>query len=907
MRSFPRRLLCTFVIVGLPVLILAGAWRLGGVSALEDDLLYYFPVRAFIGQALRDGQRPLWNPYVGLGTSVAADPQSGLWYPFTLLFVLLPPFVAYSVTICVHFALAGGGLYRYLRAVRVDSMPALLGALAFEFCGFLVGHRAHLTILQAAAWLGWMLFAWQRLADTGKARYYLLAVIVLGMQMLVQHIQVTVIGGALVTAYVLAVLAPSRPWLLAWFALGAVNGGLIGAVQLAPTFAAYAQSTRSSPAWYLFVENSYCPASLFLWLFPFVFGARTPNLYPQRWWGLSHWCEQATYASVAVLLLAFAGLALWRRSRLVRFWSLAGAVSLVLALGRFTPVSRILFHVPVLNTLRVPARWTLGLELALVVLAAIALDALRRAEDVREPVRRWLRIAWTRLLPASAGVMIAAMLVARYVISRRLDPTLAGHIAEAVRLTNPAIWLPLLMMALTAAILQVVSRRPERRSLAVLLAVVIMDLAGVAAFVDVDLRTYSCPRDLIDPPLARAIHERDPEGRGRLWVPRLLADYDRQADLLWPQTNTLARIPALHNYGPLWPHDMRLLMQFMPWGASQNALSLLCNHRLLGALGVRWLAVRSPEELELIAAAGTIEPTARLTPATQPARRMPLRYRDFRLPVSVASPGIYAVELRVWPEPGDRDRWYLWLEDLDGTPLTQTAWFEPADQAAGPRRIRQHFFCRRAAANAWLRAYAEPRANVSLSDVSFGRVGDLPGRPIDGRPYPRAGALPNGVLLYEVPRWRPRFYWARHVTPAAGKLEAVEKLLFEPEAVGLPDGVVVDARDLPSAWPSDGPRTLRLCRQGLCELELDVSTTDGGLLVWNQSFDAGWQALLDGRPVSIVRANAVISSVWVPPGRHRLSMSYWPTGLTTGIIGSLAALPLLAAGLVLLNWRRGGS
>ncbi|HSW44013.1 MAG TPA: hypothetical protein VLM89_00390, partial [Phycisphaerae bacterium] len=106
------------LLIALPALILAGAWRLGGVSALEDDLIYYQPVRQYIGERLRAGELALWNPWVAMGTSVAADPQAGLWYPPTHLFAFLPPNWAYPVTLVLHFALAGGGMYRFLRAAR---------------------------------------------------------------------------------------------------------------------------------------------------------------------------------------------------------------------------------------------------------------------------------------------------------------------------------------------------------------------------------------------------------------------------------------------------------------------------------------------------------------------------------------------------------------------------------------------------------------------------------------------------------------------------------------------------------------------------------------------------------------------------------------------------------------------
>ena len=63
-----RRLLVTSLIILLPIILLAGAWRLGGVSAMGDDLVYYFPIRQYIGQQIRQGALPLWNPLIAMGT-----------------------------------------------------------------------------------------------------------------------------------------------------------------------------------------------------------------------------------------------------------------------------------------------------------------------------------------------------------------------------------------------------------------------------------------------------------------------------------------------------------------------------------------------------------------------------------------------------------------------------------------------------------------------------------------------------------------------------------------------------------------------------------------------------------------------------------------------------------------------
>src|SRR5689334_17820728 len=53
-----RKALTLTVLFLLPTIIFAGVWRLGGVSALEDDLIYYLPIRQYIGERIRVGEFP---------------------------------------------------------------------------------------------------------------------------------------------------------------------------------------------------------------------------------------------------------------------------------------------------------------------------------------------------------------------------------------------------------------------------------------------------------------------------------------------------------------------------------------------------------------------------------------------------------------------------------------------------------------------------------------------------------------------------------------------------------------------------------------------------------------------------------------------------------------------------------
>lgn len=893
-----RRLLCTVLFVGLPPLMFAGAWRLGGVSALEDDVLYYLPIRAFIGDAIRHGEWPLWNPYVSLGSSIAADPQAGLWYPATLLFAVLPPFVAYSIVLCLHYSLAGAGMYRFLRAAGRVPLAALVGGIAFMFCGFLVGHRAHLTIVQAAAWLPWMLYAWERYARSARGEFAALGAAALGLQLLVQHVQISIISVALVTAYAAFVLWRRRRSLAWAFPAATAAGVLIGGVQLLPTLAAVGRSARGAPAYYLFIENSYMPSSLYLWLFPFFFGTRTPNVYSQPWWGLSHLCEQSTYASVAVLVLALAALCLWKREGAVRFWAMTAAASLVLALGRFTPLSTLLFDMPLYNSLRVPARWVLAFDVAMIALAAAAVDALVRAGPASAAVRRWLGATATRGVPIAAGILIATMIVGRLAANSLLPPALADGAREAVRATNPAILAPLVLIAATAVLLGRMARAGGPPRARVLLPLLLVDLASFAAFVDVDVSTYADCESLVRPPLAQALTADDGGDRdGRLWVPRIDADYRRPVEVLWPQTNLWARVPTLNGYGPLGPVEQRLLLRFMPWGANQDALGLLLRPDLLGALGVRWLAARTDAERELIATAEMLSSDTELTPVPgAPSSFAVDAAHEMKLPVDASEPGVYVAELTAAAGTPNRNRWYLRLEDAEGHARGALRWYDPSDFAAGERTLRVYLRCREPTEQPVLRAWAEAGARVTIRDVRFGRAKPVePGTPAR---YRRVAELPDGVIVYELPTWRGRFAWADSIATATDVLDAVARLRGDAGPALSPSHAVIEAAEAPPHWP--GTATITVTHERLNAIALTVQSDAPGLVVFNDTFDPGWRAWVSGRPAQSYRADAVVQAVAVGPGSLVVVWRYWPIGLTGGIIASVVGLAT-TAGLGAVN------
>ena len=108
----------------LPSVAMTPVWRLGGLGAMEDDVLYYYPSRVFFHESIGAGEVPWIDPWTGLGRPYVADPQSAFFYPFTWVFALLEPGAAYAALLWLHYVIAFAGMYRLLRGQRLSRAAA---------------------------------------------------------------------------------------------------------------------------------------------------------------------------------------------------------------------------------------------------------------------------------------------------------------------------------------------------------------------------------------------------------------------------------------------------------------------------------------------------------------------------------------------------------------------------------------------------------------------------------------------------------------------------------------------------------------------------------------------------------------------------------------------------------------
>ena len=162
-------------------------WRAVFTSAMffyRDIYNYTFPSARFIHDLCRHGFLPYWNPYLNYGQPVLANPNLLFFYPFTLLIVLLPIDVAFTMHFILHFALGGIGVYVLARAWGQSYRAAFFAAMVYMFSGPVLSLGDLYNESACAAWLPWAILVTDRALRASWARFGTVLVVIFSFQWL---------------------------------------------------------------------------------------------------------------------------------------------------------------------------------------------------------------------------------------------------------------------------------------------------------------------------------------------------------------------------------------------------------------------------------------------------------------------------------------------------------------------------------------------------------------------------------------------------------------------------------------------------------------------------------------------------------------------------------------------------
>ena len=419
------RYACHSPLVALPLVLFAPIVFGGRVLYWGVPLMQFYPWQRLAVESWRTGQVPLWNPLVGGGAPLAANLQTGVFYPLNALYLVLPTESAMGYTAVLHVILAGLFMFACMRSFGLRPLPSLVASIAFQLSGFFIARLGFLSMTATFPWLAAWLWRGERVARSGHVRDGLWLALVVGMGLLAGHAQTALYGLIFLSAYLAIRVLPAalqarrvqRSTRAIRLQFAASAGGLLlgvalAAIQLAPTAELSRESQRVGGLDYTFaMTHSYWPWRLVTLLTPDMFG----NPAYGTFWGYDNYWENAAY--VGLIPLALAAMAVqgeWRR-RLTRtkdggpgeraslatadfhtstmFFAVAALLALILALGWFTPIFPFLFRVvPGLSLFQGPARWLCVFTLALCALAGIGAEAMLRQPGSLRQSAKWMLV-----------------------------------------------------------------------------------------------------------------------------------------------------------------------------------------------------------------------------------------------------------------------------------------------------------------------------------------------------------------------------------------------------------------------------------------------------------------------------------------------------------------------------------
>ncbi len=510
----------TLIIILTPLIYFWPAVAGKNALAIGDGWSYSLLMKALCGQMLSQGILPLWNPYSYGGSPLLAAIQPGALYPPNWIFAIFPPGVAMNVVVITTYHIAMTGMFLYARAIGVTRLGSLVSGAIFTFGGFMVSHLDQPNCIGSLAWTPWLLWVIEKIREcaetaetAGRATlsswpWAMIGAVILALQFFAGHPQsafhVLLMSGAY-GLFTLLRCERVKAWRFASAtSVMALCGVLLCMVQLLPTRELQMMGQRATLSYDFFSTQPLPPHSFLSMIFPYFFGGGHPPLYRvggwDSWWLLT-W--GSGYAGICGITLAFTALLAGKQRRIVWFWIATILISLFLALGSFMPfgIHRLLYHAPVYNLFRSSYRHLFEFNLAIAALAGIGCARLAQMETAN----------LKRILIKSVG--LTAALVTFTALLYRFFPHRLGAESppppSATSLANPEAFIPLLMLALSAASICYYARRGGGFAGASLFIVVMLDMASCGWFSHWRTVKFGELARLNDPPIVKAIKERE--------------------------------------------------------------------------------------------------------------------------------------------------------------------------------------------------------------------------------------------------------------------------------------------------------------------------------------------------------------------------------------------------------------
>lgn len=389
---------------------------------------YYYPYWQYIREHLEEnGELPLWNDSILCGTTVIGNAHFSFYYPPNLLFLHLPFPVALHIWYAFHIFISGLGCYLFLRHYKIIRIAAMYGALIFMLGAHMavrinIGHYDHISVM---AWIPFSFLFFNKLIDKPTLKNSFFFGVFFGIHLLTLHLQIIYL--CLLGLTIFAICHLVALWkkhefnikkLLHIFSLFLLSGFIavgLASAQLLYIIQSVPFSYRAERTFEMFSKLSLPPIQILGFFIPDLWGTNSDYIGATNYWELSCFIG---FSTIFVLIMA-----LIKRSFIINSLLTVGIITLLFSLGKFTPLSKLLYHMPFMSYSRIPARFLVITIFALAALSGFGLNNFIEHYSKKRPKHSYILIILISCSVIVSGLYLSAVAAKGKIVQKVFYPS----------------------------------------------------------------------------------------------------------------------------------------------------------------------------------------------------------------------------------------------------------------------------------------------------------------------------------------------------------------------------------------------------------------------------------------------------------------------------------------------------
>lgn len=576
----------------IPYIFYFNLFQNDGIWGAGDAQIQYIPFYKALRDTIRSGNFSGWIDGICLGVPFFESIVASIFYPLNWLFVIFDIQFIYNKFILLHFSIAGIFTYKYIKKMGYSWNIALLGGIVYMFSGALNCRKNHVNILHTIVWFPAIIYYYEKMYSDFRFRNRVLFAISLTIVVYcgaLQHYLYIAITLFVYFLFKLYISKNKKEWIIK-------NIMSIGfSILLSLPIIIFMLDTLSGSAkdvvdYFNFASYSLPFKNLLTFIFPYIFGTHIVNepysIYANPYIGGGNLSEFGLYVgSITVIGALYISYRKFKENHIVKIWTTIMFISIILSIGGYIPIlHRIMFIIPGYNLFRVPARWLFITDFAIVILFC---EFLNSYFNVKLEKIKFRKIYYKIYFFTFYNIIFLTILNSRNIISM--------EIMQRITIFNSEICIPFILMTLYYFYIIFAEYNDKIRGLINTNNMILI----LATILIIDVWTFGFFHEniLIEPDannyLAEKIAEIN-EKDSRVWA--IIDEDEYFFDGLGVNYNLYNNVRSINGYWGMSPKEQNLLLNFDSRGNNIYPHLLLNNPKLLGNLDTEFVAINKKNE-----------------------------------------------------------------------------------------------------------------------------------------------------------------------------------------------------------------------------------------------------------------------------------------------------------------------